>query len=82
MSTFLDEKLAPAQRVANTKAQARLEQLLVRRGSPAHVDTRNPPPTLEVLPIACAWVEVWRRVGGSAGQRTVYELDHEREVLP
>ena len=80
----LFEKLEPPKRVVNTRAQATLEQLLARRGAPTReqINTRDTPRTIEVYPIKRAAVEVWVRVGGGAGLATVYELDHEREILP
>lgn len=83
MSTYLDEKLAEPERVKNTRAQARLDQLLVRRGAPDPSEITDPPGVLEVHPIARPGVvEVWYRIGGTGGLKTLYELDHEREVLP
>lgn len=76
----LAEKLASVKSVRNTRAQARLDQLVARRGC-APVDSRRPPTALEVRPVLCARVEVWVRVGGAAGLKTVYELDRE-ERLP
>lgn len=80
----LFEKLAPPERVRNDRAQATLEQLLARRGAPEpeKINTRDTPRTIEVYPVLRAAVEVWVRVGGGAGLGTIYEFDHEREILP